>query len=217
MNLLNPFRFDSVTPPAGRAVYGYLYNWYAASDALFAPTDWVVPTKTHLDTLNTQISGAGGTLKETGLTHWNTPNSGATNTTGFTAFGSGYRNSTGSFISINETTWYVASNEFTSTSTWVRNLSYNSTSFNSAGGNHKKSGTSVRLLYTGAGTPTTVDDYDGNTYDVVLIGSQYWTVQNWKCTSLNDGTPLTKVTDAGAWAALTSEGYCAYGNNESYV
>jgi uncharacterized protein (TIGR02145 family) len=42
-------------------------------------------------------SGIAGELKEQGTTHWSYPNTGATNSTGFTALPGGYRRSTGEF------------------------------------------------------------------------------------------------------------------------
>ena len=37
--------------------YGLLYNWYAISNANFAPTGWKVPTLTEWNTLFTNIGG----------------------------------------------------------------------------------------------------------------------------------------------------------------
>ena len=79
-------------------------------------------------------------------------------------------------------------------------------------------GFSVRLLYYGTGTPSsTLTDYDGNVYDVVNIGTQYWTKQNWKCLHYNDGTDIPVVTGDSAWAALTSGACCSYNNDDSNV
>ena len=57
---------------------------------------------------------AGGPLKETGTTHWNEPNTGATNETGFTAFPTGYRyDGTGAFTTVGGYTSWYTSTEFT--------------------------------------------------------------------------------------------------------
>jgi uncharacterized protein (TIGR02145 family) len=77
------------------ATYGRLYDWYAATDSRnIAPTGWHVPTVAEWTTLTTYLGGdsvAGGKIKETGTTHWATPNIAATNESGFTALPSGTR------------------------------------------------------------------------------------------------------------------------------
>jgi uncharacterized protein (TIGR02145 family) len=73
---------------ANKTPYGALYNWYAVSTGKLCPTGWHVPSDAEFTTLTTFLGGAsvaGGKLKETGTTHWWSPNSGATNETGFTA------------------------------------------------------------------------------------------------------------------------------------
>jgi uncharacterized protein (TIGR02145 family) len=76
--------------------YGRLYTWYAVTDTRnVCPTGWHVPLDVEWETLKSLLGGeylAGGKLKETGTTHWETPNVGATNETGFTALPSGCRN-----------------------------------------------------------------------------------------------------------------------------
>ena len=80
---------------ANPAVYGHLYNWYAVTDSRgLAPAGWHVASKAEWDTLTAHLGGdslAGGTLKETGTAHWQYPNTGATNMTGFTALPGGFR------------------------------------------------------------------------------------------------------------------------------
>lgn len=74
-------------------IYGRLYNWFAVSDIRnIAPTGWHVPTDTEWTTLSSYLGGnsiAGGKMKAT--TGWKSPNTGATNESGFTALPSGYR------------------------------------------------------------------------------------------------------------------------------
>ena len=77
------------------AAYGKLYNWYAVNDSRgLAPVGYHVPTKTEWETLITTaggVSNAGPALKEVGTAYWNDGNPGATNSTGFSARGGGYR------------------------------------------------------------------------------------------------------------------------------
>jgi len=86
------------------SVYGKLYNWYAVHDPRgLVPLGWHIPTDLEWTVLTGCLGGnavAGGHLKDTGLLHWNSPNSGATNSSGFTAFGGGYRDATGPFNSL---------------------------------------------------------------------------------------------------------------------
>lgn len=86
------------------AVYGKLYNWYAVNDPRgLAPEGWHIPTDFEWTTLGNCLGGdglAGGPMKEIGTTHWTTPNTGATNLSGFTALPGGYRYSYGVFTNI---------------------------------------------------------------------------------------------------------------------
>jgi uncharacterized protein (TIGR02145 family) len=87
---------DSLAP-----VYGRLYTWYTVADSRnVCPVGWHVPSTPEFQVLINHLGGsavAGGKLKETGLAHWNSPNAGATNETGFTAVGNGNRNLLGYF------------------------------------------------------------------------------------------------------------------------
>ena len=85
--------------------YGALYNFYAASNADLCPDGWHVPNASEWATLTTYLGGdsiAGGELKETGLSHWLSPNTGATNESGFTALPGGLRSWNGDFKFITE-------------------------------------------------------------------------------------------------------------------
>ena len=90
------------------AVYGYLYNWYAVIDTCgLAPEGWRVPTDDDWKELEMflgmsqseaddngyrgRLANIGGKLKETGIAHWESPNEGATNESGFTALPGGTR------------------------------------------------------------------------------------------------------------------------------
>ena len=113
--------------PANCDEYGGLYQWnemmeYTTTPGVqgICPSGWHLPTDGEWTTLTDFLGGesvAGGKMKETGTTHWNPPNTGATNESGFTALPGGYRlngnfnnlGSNGSFWSSNENganAWY---------------------------------------------------------------------------------------------------------------
>ena len=74
--------------------YGGLYNWYVVSDSRGLIKGWHVPANSECITLSTSLGGdnvAAGPLKEAGFKHWESPNNGATNSSGFTALPSGAR------------------------------------------------------------------------------------------------------------------------------
>ena len=97
--------------------YGYLYNWYAATDTKkICPTGWHVPSNTEWTTLTTFLGGltvAGGKMKSTGTAYWTSPNTGAENSRGFSALPGGVRfkggNPPGAFSSIKNTARFWSS------------------------------------------------------------------------------------------------------------
>lgn len=75
-------------------IYGALYNWYAVNTGKLCPAGWHVPSDQEWITLRTYVGGediGGGKMKESGTLHWKSPNTGATNESGFTALPSGVR------------------------------------------------------------------------------------------------------------------------------
>jgi len=81
-------------------VYGRLYTYEAA--LLACPEGWRLPSENDFTSLTASLGGnsiAGGKMKSTGTTYWFEPNTGGTNSSGFTAQPAGYRSYTdGSFI-----------------------------------------------------------------------------------------------------------------------
>lgn len=128
------------------SVYGGLYNWFAASHEKLCPVGWRVPDDQNYLALESFVAPKGGDLKATGIDHWEIPNEGATNATGFTAFGSGRRNShDGSFSDL----WIYANwwtrTEDASYSAFQLGCRYNSQGINTVSIN-KKIGLSVRCM-----------------------------------------------------------------------
>jgi len=81
--------------------YGLLYNWYAVNDDRgLCMEGWHIPSDEEWSIMIDYLGGseiAGGKLKETGTEYWLTPNTGATNETGFTARPAGNRSLSGDY------------------------------------------------------------------------------------------------------------------------
>jgi len=230
---VNSFTTLSPTLPS---VYGYLYNGYAMLEPNFAPSLWKIPSAiewaelaNYLKTAAssgqgtvTYYPGAGGAMKEVGTSRWSSPNTGASNNSEFTGVGGGMRSGVnGTFILLKESGYYFEEGAEYGTSVHHWELDYVSSDLKYQFADteySRREGRSVALLYTGTGAPIALYDFDGNKYDVVNIGNQYWTVQNWKCTHLNDGTLIPNVLNpASDWYNATGPALCAYDGNEANV
>jgi uncharacterized protein (TIGR02145 family) len=107
--------------------YGALYNWYAVNTGKLAPKGWHVPTDSEWEVLGNYLGGdavAGGPLKETG-TYWPRPNTGATNSSGFSALPGGYRGYGGGCFGIGGKCFWWSSTAYNATSAWDRGVFYN--------------------------------------------------------------------------------------------
>jgi uncharacterized protein (TIGR02145 family) len=139
--------------PTTGAIYGKLYNWYAVNDPRgLAPIGWHLPSDAERMILETYLGGqypAGGAMKEAGLTHWLTPNTGATNSSGFTGLPGGFRFIDGTFDwfsgMINNYSYWWNSTEFDTISAWGYYVTFNNSYVFTY--NFKKTfGFSVRLI-----------------------------------------------------------------------
>lgn len=109
--------------------YGALYNWFTVNSGKLSPTGWHVPTDAEWVTLITYLGDStmvGGKLKETGTAHWNSPNTGASNSSGFTALPGGSHYNNGLFYLNGKYGWYLSSTESSSSDAWHVYMQYNS-------------------------------------------------------------------------------------------
>lgn len=128
--------------------YGALYNWYTVNTGNLCPSGWHVPSDPEWTTLTTYLGGdgvSGGKLKEAGNIHWNTPNTDATNETGFTALPGGYRYLNGNFFIIGDEGYWWTATESNTTNGWYRSMVRTSSNVNRLNYS-KKDGFSVRCL-----------------------------------------------------------------------
>jgi len=124
-------------------IYGSLYEWnemmdYQGSDNAnpgttqgICPIGWHIPTASEWNALVAFLGGqlaAGGPMKETGLDHWSSPNTGATNESGFTGLPGGYRYDLGEFDDINGGAYIWTATNFEGIEGMYRSLSGNNES-----------------------------------------------------------------------------------------
>ena len=106
--------------------YGALYNWHAATSIHnLAPEGWHVSTDAEWEAMVDFLgSGTGGQLKEEGIEHWKTPNTSASNSSGFTALPGGYRGISGTFYQNRSYGSWWSTSEYSESSAWSHELYY---------------------------------------------------------------------------------------------
>ena len=146
INLTTGAYCDYDNLPGNSVIYGALYNWYTVDDPRnLCPSGWHVPADTEWKTLEmflgmSQLAAdvigwrgtdEGGKLKESGYSHWLSPNTGATNSSNFTALPGGYRAyADGSYTVVENNAEFWCSTQYDSVSAYDRELWYgNATTF----------------------------------------------------------------------------------------
>jgi uncharacterized protein (TIGR02145 family) len=106
-------------------IHGMLYTWESAMEA--CPAGWRLPTRGEYDLLREYLGGeyvAGGKLKESGTENWEEPNAYGTNSTSFSAVGSGgYQPGHLKFYSLGESVTYWTQTEIGDDAAWSMALS----------------------------------------------------------------------------------------------
>jgi len=131
---------DTAKATANYTTYGVLYNWPAAmagSESSAAnpsgiqgvcPAGWYLPSDAEWTSLIVYLGGlgvAGGKLKEADTIHWNSPNIGATNETGFTALPGGSRTISETFSNIGYCGYWRSATEGDINHAWFFSMFYN--------------------------------------------------------------------------------------------
>jgi uncharacterized protein (TIGR02145 family) len=150
--------YDNDTATA--TVYGRLYNWYAIGEGRnLAPEGWHVATEQDwqqlevaigisaatADSMGTHGTDEAGKLKESDTTHWLSPNTGATNESGFTALPAGGRDNSVDFLALYECSFFWSTEEYDSIRALYRTMWYDE-SYLSCERYNKKDGFSVRCV-----------------------------------------------------------------------
>jgi uncharacterized protein (TIGR02145 family) len=152
--------------PSNDNIYGKLYNWFATVDSRgLCPAGWHVPTDCDwmylegslgmsvVDQQNTGRRGTnqGGAMKaitsatNPNFNYWAPPNTGANNSSGFTALPGGYRSYSGAYLTINNYGYIWSSKQSDTYFAWSRIFNYNNSSVSRTNYN-KRLGFSVRCV-----------------------------------------------------------------------
>ena len=126
--------------------YGGFYQWdemmghvKAEGSQGICPTGWHLPTEADWCSMTTFLdptvdcnmwfeftgTDVGGKLKESGTEHWNFPNTGADNSSGFRALGAGFRHYTGYITSHKNAAMFWSSSEYSPMEVYGRMLASN--------------------------------------------------------------------------------------------
>jgi uncharacterized protein (TIGR02145 family) len=113
---------------ANCTTYGGLYQWNEAMQydttagaQGICPIGWHIPTNAELQTLRTSVTNDGNALKAVGQ---GTGGGAGTNTSGFSALLSGYRNLNGMFTELRTGMYFWSSREDDATNAYFINLGY---------------------------------------------------------------------------------------------
>ena len=221
---------DNLNPEFG---YGLLYNWWAANNANFISTPgWILPSVGDFVNLGTTLGGnfaAGGKMKLPGYSYWNSPNTGATNSSLFNAVGAGGRSaeSPGNFEQEFAYTSYWTTNEFDADkSSWIA-LAFNQSTLlidqfpSEKFGLSKNTGISIRLRKIA----TTLEEgktgfyvgNDGQIYRTICIGGVEWMSENLRETKYRNDAIIPNVTNGATWIGLRTGASCAFNNDPNKV
>lgn len=216
--------------------YGYLYNWWAASDTRnIANYGWHVPNLNeywdlmrHIDPDGTVSNNtANNELREIGTLYWYM--SGGLNSEKFNGRGSGLRDySAGTFNSLREYCSLWMGVELSSDYAWCPQLNstvdsfatvyYNGNNFTGSLA-YKKEGASIRLVKDSTnlsdGEEGIYTGNDGTVYKTICINNQEFLADSLVETKYRNGDDIPNITVDSDWIALTSGAYCAYDNINS--
>jgi uncharacterized protein (TIGR02145 family) len=142
--------------------YGVLYNWKSAMNGAASstgnpsglqgvcPIGWHLPSYAEWTQLTDYLEGdsfvAGGKLKETDTMHWSSPNTGATNETGFTALPGGNRGNDRAFHNVGDNGRWWSATENGTAYAWCQDMVYYSGDVYPFKNNPKELGFSVRCV-----------------------------------------------------------------------
>jgi uncharacterized protein (TIGR02145 family) len=121
-------------------------GWHVPTDAEWCSVTNFLDATVNCSAIGWSGTDAGGKMKETGTIHWNSPNLGATNNSGFTALPGGNRsNTSGSFDYLSSNSYWWSSSLYDTSYPRIRGMVNDNAQVYRLY-NHKSYGFSVRCL-----------------------------------------------------------------------
>lgn len=185
-----------------------------------SPAGFHVLTLAEIGLIQTALGvDAGGKMKTEGFEHWDDPNTGATNETGFSAVGCGKRDwNTGLFSGQRKQAMLWAADEYDTDNAGAYTMANGNALLGIAEQWNKGEGLSVRLAMDNPALFTpgmTVTDADGNTYNLVKIPISEGvdivvTVENLRTTKYANGDPIVLAQPNNEWINAVGGAYCTF-------
>jgi len=202
--------------------YGLIYNNYAIQDSRnIAPLMTRVATDDDWTELSTYLGGitaAGPKLKTT----YDWPTNPGTNSSGFSARPAGYRSSDGVYHQFQSEGLWWTDTQYSYDRSWYRKLSDSLVSLVRSY-EYNKVGMSVRFLIDMSlfsqsnPPPSQITDYDGNVYDIIVIGEQRWATTNLKVKHYRNGDSISFVDSNSIWGHLSTGAWCYPNGDENNI
>ena len=198
------------------ATYGKIYNWYAVNDSRgLAPLGYHIPSDTEWMHLTNYLGGdtiAGGKLKA--LTLWQAPNTGATNSSGFTALPGGYDIGL-AFFDITTRAWFWSASDYTSSTTaaWYRKL-FNNFEFVDGGIESKSWGLTTRCVNDCGAMPPSLGINIPSTNQIIWNWNTVTGATGYKWNTTND---YSTAIDLGTTTTYTETGLSCGNSYARYV
>lgn len=146
-NATSGARCDLYNAPTNSPKLGCYYNWDAVNNSAgICPAGWHVPTEAEWDVLADSVgSYSVMKIKEKGQNHWNLGYPAATNSTGLTILGSGYRDTKGQFQDYKSYGNFWTATQYNTSNAYCRKIYYQDDELTSNNVS-KKYGYSVRCV-----------------------------------------------------------------------
>lgn len=131
------------------STYGLLYNGFSVQTGKLCPAGWRVPDNDDWEELRVFLGGqayAGSKMKQEGTSLWTSPNTGATNSSGFTGLPGGFRGPTGLFYQEGDVAiWWSLSTENDREFYWI--VTYSNEGLSSSPAVPETNGMSIRCIW----------------------------------------------------------------------